>query len=108
VSWIFQPFAVGRSTGRRLSPPCVERLTRPAEPSRASARLTATLSIAVRSATSRADMPSPLKRASTAMTRHSVIERLKRSVYSRAIAWLTRFDRIERRYGRKRSSSRGA
>jgi hypothetical protein len=76
VSWIAQPAAVNPSTERRLSPSWVVRLTRPAATSRASARLTATLSIAVRSATSRADSAS--KRASTAITRHSVIDRSKR------------------------------
>jgi hypothetical protein len=95
LSWIFQPAAVRASTERRLSPAWVVRRTRPAATRRASARLTATLSIAVRSATSRADRPS--KRASTAITRHSVIDRSNSRWYSSAIDWLMVLDSTDSR-----------
>ncbi|WHZ19713.1 MAG: hypothetical protein OJF55_001862 [Rhodanobacteraceae bacterium] len=59
ASWMRQPAADRRSTDLRLSPWWVRRNTRPFATSRASARLIATLSIAVRRATARADRPSP-------------------------------------------------
>ncbi|WIG54463.1 MAG: hypothetical protein OJF61_000249 [Rhodanobacteraceae bacterium] len=59
ASWMRQPAADNRNTERRLSPWCVRRNTRPFSTSRASARLIATLSIAVSRATARADRPSP-------------------------------------------------
>jgi len=59
------------------------------------ARLTATLSMAVRSATVLALRPRSWP--STAITRHSVMDRLKRAEYSRAMSWLTRFDSTDRR-----------
>jgi len=71
------------------------RCTRPARIRLSTARLTCTLSIAVRSATSRAD--SPDVPPSTAIARHSGIESAKRSEYCRAIALDTRLVNTERR-----------
>jgi hypothetical protein len=61
----------------------------------ATARLTATLSMAVRAVTSAAERPGFA--AKTAMTRHSGIERPKLAKYAAAIAELTVLDRTDSR-----------
>jgi phosphoglycolate phosphatase-like HAD superfamily hydrolase len=66
------PAALSERCVRRRSDGAVVRCRRPAESSVATARLTATLSMAVRAVTSAAERPGFA--ASTAMTRHSGID----------------------------------
>src|SRR5258708_724672 len=101
-----RPLGVSDRRWMRPSDISAVRETRRVRTKISTARLTCTLSIAVRSATSRAD--SPGVPPSTAMARHSGMVRPKRSEYALAMASDTRFDSTDSRYGRKRSrSSRG-
>ena len=71
------------------------RRSLPAESMAPTARLTATLSMAVRAVTSAADTPGLAAR--TAMTRHSGIDSPKCAKYAAAMALLTVLDKTDSR-----------
>src|SRR5579871_4370005 len=98
-----RPRAVSDKRVMRPSFASAWRCTRRARIRLSTARLTWTLSMAVRSATSRADRPGVPP--NTAITRHSAMVRPKRSEYCRAIAFDSRFVSTDSRYGMNRSRS---